>query len=77
MTDCPAPSPASHIARLDAQPPHVRQLVLELLDEMTSPLHPSEIEGALHRAGFTRSERRRMVMVLKRLPIIAMGAGEQ
>ena len=76
MTDCPAPSPSSHIARLDAQPPHVRQLLLELLDEMTTPLHPSEIEGALHRAGFSRSERRRMVQVLKRLPIIAIGAGQ-
>lgn len=76
MTDCPAPSPSSHIARLNGQTPHVRQLVLELLDEMTTPLHPSEIEGALHQAGFSRSERRRMVQVLKRLPIIAMGAGE-
>lgn len=76
MTERPVPS-HSPVARLDGQPPHVRQLVLELLDEMTSPLHPSEIEGALHRAGFTRSERRRMVQVLKRLPIIAIGAGEQ
>lgn len=63
----------SLLARLDEQPSHIRQLVLELLDEMTSPLHPSEIEGALHQAAFSRGERRRMVQVLKRLPIIAMG----
>lgn len=42
---------------------------------MTSPLHPSEIEAALFEAGFSRGERRRMTQVLKRLPIIAMGAG--
>ena len=61
--------------RLADQPENVRQLVLELLDEMTSPLHPSEIDGALFEAGFSRGERRRMVQVLKRLPIIAIGAG--
>lgn len=66
------PSP---VARLEGQPPEVRRLVLELLDEMTSPLHPSEIEAALFEAGFSRGERRRMVQVLKRLPIIAIGGG--
>lgn len=68
---CPSP-----IARLEGQPPEVRRLVLELLDEMTSPLHPSEIEAALFEAGFSRGERRRMVQVLKRLPIIAIGVGD-
>ena len=67
---------ASPVARLEGHPSHVRQLVLELLDEMTSPLHPSEIEGALFEAGFSRGERRRMVQALKRLPIIAIGGGQ-
>lgn len=66
---------SSPIDCLESQPPEVRNLVLELLDEMTSQLHPSEIEAALFEAGFSRAERRRMVQVLKRLPIIAMGAG--
>lgn len=65
---------ASPAARLEGQPPEVRKLVLEILDDMTSPLHPSEIEAALFDAGFSRGERRRMTQVLKRLPIIAMGA---
>ncbi len=62
--------------RLQAEPHRVRQRVLELLDEMSAPMHPREIEDALLTAGgFTRSERRRIVQVLKRLPIIAIGAG--
>ena len=65
---------ASPTARLKGQPPEVRKLVLEILDNMTSPLHASEIEAALFEAGFSRGERRRMTQVLKRLPIIAMGA---
>lgn len=69
----PSRSPAS---RLDGQPAHVRELVLELLDAMTTPLHPSEIEAALFEAGFSRGDRRRMVQVLKRLPIIAIGGGQ-
>lgn len=62
--------------RLQAEPHKVRQRVLELLDEMSAPMHRREIEDALLAAGgFTRSERRRLAQVLKRLPIIAIGAG--
>lgn len=62
--------------RLQAEPHKVRQRVLELLDEMSAPMHPREIERALCRAGFTRSEARPIVAVLKHLPIIAIGAGQ-
>jgi hypothetical protein len=53
----------------------VRQRVLELLDEMSAPMHPREIERALCRAGFTRSEARPIGKVLKHLPVIAIGGG--
>ena len=75
MSAASVPARRSPAAALAEQPPHVRELVLALLDEMTSPLHPSEIEGALFEARFSRTERRRMVQVLKRLPIIAIGSG--
>jgi hypothetical protein len=75
MTERRAPPILSIGDRLQAEPHRVRQRVLELLDEMTAPMHPREIEAALFDAGFTRSERRRIVQVLKRLPIIAIGAG--
>ena len=61
--------------RLQAEPYQVRRRVLELLDEMSAPMHPREIERALTRAGYTRSEARPIVKVLKNLPIIAIGAG--
>lgn len=62
--------------RLAAALPVVRELVLELLDELSAPMHPREIERALCSAGFTRSKARPVVNVLKHLPVIAIGAGE-
>lgn len=62
--------------RLQAEPPAVRQRVLELLDEMSAPMERWQIEDALLVAGgFSRSERRRLAQALKHLPIIAIGAG--
>ena len=61
--------------RLQAEPYQVRRRVLELLDEMSAPMHPREIERALTSGGYTRSEARPIVKVLKTLPIIAIGAG--
>lgn len=60
--------------RLQAEPYQVRRRVLELLDEMSAPMHPREIERALCLAGYTRKEARKLVRVLKNLPIIAIGS---
>jgi hypothetical protein len=76
VTDRRNPPNLSAGDRLMAQPHKVRQLVLGLLDEMSAPMHPREIERALCNAGFTRSEARPLVKVLKRLPIIAIGGGQ-
>lgn len=62
--------------RLAAAPPEVRAHVLALLDEISAPMHPREIEAALiATGGFSRSERRKNVRALKALPIIAVGVG--
>ena len=62
--------------KLRAAPPEVRAAVLELLDEISAPMHPRDIEAALCRSGFTRSKARPIVNALKRLPVIALGSGE-
>ncbi len=56
--------------------PEVRAVALKLLDEVSAPMHPRQIERALCDKGFTRSKARPIVNVLKRLPIIAIGGGE-
>lgn len=76
MTEGRAPPNLSVGNRLQAEPHRVRQRVLELLDEMSTPMHPREIERALCRVGFTRSQARPIVNALKRLPIIAIGSGQ-
>lgn len=75
MSDCRQQPNLSAGNRLEGENHKVRTRVLELLDEMSAPMHPREIERALCRAGFPRSEARRIVMALKELPIIAIGAG--
>jgi hypothetical protein len=62
--------------KLNAAPPEVRDLALALMDELSAPMHPREIERALYPAGFTRSERRRIIKALKDFPSVAIGAGE-
>ncbi len=61
------------IEKLDAAPLKVRAAALELLDEVSRPMHPREIEQALCRNGFTRSAARPIVNILKNLPIIFIG----
>jgi thymidylate synthase ThyX len=61
---------------LAAASPEVRAVALKLLDEISAPMHPREIERALCQNGFTRSKARPIVNVLKRLPLIAIGAGK-
>lgn len=62
--------------KLRAAPPEVREAALALMDELSAPMHPREIERALCRAGFSRSKARPIVNVLKHLPIVAIGAGK-
>ncbi len=71
MTD-----PRSIADRLADEPTQVRARILELLDEISAPLHPREIERALCRAGYSRSQARPIVKALKVLPIIAIGGGQ-
>lgn len=76
MTERRAPPVLSAGDKLQAQPHHVRALVLDLLDQMSAPMSAREIEGALlDVGGWTRSERRRIVKALKVLPVVAIGAG--
>lgn len=76
MSERRAPPNLSVGDRLQGEPYKVRRRVLELLDEMSAPMHPREIERALCRAGFTRSQARPIVNALKSLPIIAIGGGQ-
>jgi hypothetical protein len=62
--------------KLRAASPEVRDLALALMDELSAPMHPREIERALCSNGFTRSKARPIVNALKHLPIVAIGAGE-
>lgn len=66
----------SALDKLRAAPPEVREAALALMDELSAPMHPREIERALCRAGFSRSKARPIVNVLKHLPIVAIGAGK-
>lgn len=59
---------------LAAAPSHLRDMLLTILDQISAPMTARQIESALLDAGgWTRSERRRIVKALKRLPIIAIG----
>jgi hypothetical protein len=62
--------------RLRAASPEARDLALALMDELSAPMHPRDIERALRQSGFSRSKARPIVNALKRLPIVAIGAGE-
>jgi hypothetical protein len=65
----------TRLEKLQAAPPEVRAAVTELLDEISAPMMPREIEAALCRNGFSRSKARPIVNALKHLPIIAIGDG--
>lgn len=60
------------LEKLRALPPIVRAPALELLDELTSPLSPREIDRALQNVGYSRGEARRVTKVLKTLSIVAL-----
>lgn len=65
----------SALDKLRIASPEVRAAVLALMDELSAPMHPREIEKALCRAGMSRGKARPIVNALKHLPIIAIGAG--
>lgn len=76
MTELRAPANLSAGDRLQAAPHRVRREVLALLDEISAPLTARQIESALQDVGgMTRAERRKVVLALKRLPIVAIGGG--
>lgn len=58
--------------KLKAAPPAVRAAALQLLDEVSSPLNPRELDRAFQDEGFTRSEARRMTRSLKHLHVVAV-----
>jgi hypothetical protein len=66
----------TRLEKLKSASPEVRATVLELLDELSAPMHPREIERALCGSGMSRSKAKPIVNVLKHLPIVAIGAGK-
>ena len=65
------------LEKLRAASPEARDLALALMDELTAPMHPREIERALQRSGMSRSKARPIVNALKHLPIVAIGVGQR
>lgn len=65
----------TRLEKLEEAPVEVRAAVTALLDEISAPMTPREIEAALCRNGFSRSKARPIVNLLKKLPIIAIGYG--
>ena len=60
------------LERLRALPPIVRTPALEVLDQLTKPITPRQLDQAFKDAGFARSEARRMTLALKRLNVVAL-----
>jgi hypothetical protein len=63
------PSPYQRLRDL---PAHVRAPALEVLDQLTRPLSPRELDRAIQDEGFTRAEARRVTRILKRLQVVAL-----
>lgn len=62
----------SPLQKLRALPPHVRAPALEVLDQLTIPLSPRDLDRAFQDAGFSRGEARKFTVALKHLRVIAM-----
>lgn len=58
--------------RLRAASPDVRNLVLELLDEISAPMAPRELDRAFQDEGFSRAQARKMTLALKHLYVVAL-----
>jgi hypothetical protein len=60
--------------QLDQAAPAVRAEVTRILDEISRPMTVPELDEAFRLAGYTRSERRRMMRGLRGVAIIALVA---
>jgi hypothetical protein len=58
--------------QIRATPRPIRDAALALVDELTAPVSPRAIDRALQDQGFTRSEARRVTLVLKKFHIVAL-----
>lgn len=58
--------------KLRAASPEVRTATVALLDELSRPLTPRELDKAFAASGLTRAQSRRATLALKHLDIIAM-----
>lgn len=58
--------------RLKAASPEVRNLVLELLDSISSPMAPRELDRAFQDEGFSRAQARKMTLTLKHFYVVAL-----
>lgn len=62
----------SALADLIAAPADVRSAALALLDEMSAPLAPRELERALQTGGLTRTQARRAMHALRSVHVVAL-----
>lgn len=62
----------SGLASLLKAPPEVRAAALSLLDEMSEPLSPRQLERTLQDGGLTRSAARRAMHALRHVELIAL-----
>jgi hypothetical protein len=53
-------------------PPESRLAVTQVLDEISRPLSPRELDEAFRRVGFSRAQRKACTFALKGLDIIAV-----
>lgn len=62
----------SALANLIAAPADVRTAALALLDELSAPLEPRQLERALQNGGLTRTQARRAMHALRTVHVIAL-----
>ncbi|WP_298018253.1 hypothetical protein [uncultured Parasphingopyxis sp.] len=62
----------SGIQRLVNAPSDSRALAIELLDEVSRPMSPRDLDRAFMDAGFTRTKAREMTKSLKGFNVIAL-----
>lgn len=60
------------LANLIAAPADVRDATLTLLDELSAPLVPRDLERALQAGGLTRAQARRAMHALRAVHVIAL-----
>lgn len=58
--------------KLKAASPEVRDAVLSLLDEISRPLSPRELDAAFCADGYSRGKARQLTRALKGLAVVAV-----